>query len=30
MTSGASTGVTTHTTPSDREVVVTRVVSGEG
>ena len=27
MTSGASTGVTTYATPSDREVVVTRVVS---
>ena len=27
MTSGASTGSTTYTTPSDREVVVTRVVN---
>ena len=27
MTSGASTGLTTYTTPSDREVLVTRVVS---
>jgi uncharacterized protein YndB with AHSA1/START domain len=27
MTSGASTGVTTYETPSDREVVVTRVVN---
>jgi uncharacterized protein YndB with AHSA1/START domain len=27
MTSGASTGTTTYTTPSDREVVVTRVVN---
>ena len=27
MTSGASTGVTTYTTPSDREVVITRVVN---
>jgi uncharacterized protein YndB with AHSA1/START domain len=27
MTSGASTGVTTYTTPSEREVVLTRVVN---
>jgi uncharacterized protein YndB with AHSA1/START domain len=27
MTSGASTGVTSYTTPSDREVLLTRVVS---
>jgi uncharacterized protein YndB with AHSA1/START domain len=27
MTSGASTGVTTYTTPSDREVLITRVVN---
>ena len=27
MTSGASTGVTNYTTPSDREVVITRVVN---
>jgi uncharacterized protein YndB with AHSA1/START domain len=27
MTSGASTGVTTYATPSDREIVMTRVVS---